>query len=433
MRFKLLILYHLIRFRLNRRQLRSEKGLQNLRNKRKQKWRLRLKDAAFYQPYIDQPLEQFPLMDKTSFMAHFNEINTVGIDKQQALDVAIKSEHSRDFSSEINGITIGLSSGTSGNKGIFLASLTERAVWVASVLDRVIGFSFRKRKVAFFLRSNSNLYESVGSTLLSFTYFDIKANMQENLQKLVNLSPHILVGQPSVLLAVSNYYNDQGVEPGFEKVISVAEVLEDDVRARLEETFGLRVEQVYQCTEGFLAHTCAHGSLHFNEDWLRIEKKYLDDDQKRFHPVITDFFRSSQPVVRYELNDIIHEGQPCTCGLKTTVIERIEGRSDDVFVFINKKGEQETIYPDFIRRAVIMASDDIVNYVVTRSGKQELELYIQAEKDAEEEAREKASDALHALLASFDIVDINITQKRSFFLEPGTKFKRVNNQYAKTF
>ena len=37
----------------------------------------------------------------------------------------IKSEENRDFSPTIKGITVGLSSGTSGNRGVFLASEKE--------------------------------------------------------------------------------------------------------------------------------------------------------------------------------------------------------------------------------------------------------------------------------------------------------------------
>ena len=427
MRFKLLILYHFIRFRLNRKYLRSEIGLAYLRERRKRKWRKHVKRSAFYQDLAESDLSDFPLMDKASFMEHFDAINSLGISREEAFAIALKSEESRDFSSEINGVTVGLSSGTSGNKGIFLANLKERAVWVAAVLDRVIGFSLRKRKVAFFLRSNSNLYESVGSSLLSFSYFDIKADMKQNLEKLVVLNPHILVGQPSVLLAVSEYYRDMGISSGFEKVISVAEVLEEDVAQRLEQVFKVKTEQVYQCTEGFLAHTCEHGNLHFNEDWLHIEKKYLDEENKRFHPVITDFLRSSQPIIRYELNDIIQEGETCNCGLKSIVIRKIEGRSDDVFVLRNRRGEPVIIYPDFIRRAVITASDDITNYVVTLTGDNELSVYIETGKGRVREDYELASTSLHALFESFDVDGLSINEQKAFVLEPGAKFKRIRN------
>ena len=70
----------------------------------------------------------------------------------EAMEVAVQSEQSRDFAPTLNGVTVGLSSGTSGNCGLFLASEKERAMWVAAVLQRILGWSFRKRKVCFFAR-----------------------------------------------------------------------------------------------------------------------------------------------------------------------------------------------------------------------------------------------------------------------------------------
>ena len=94
---------------------------------------------------------------------------------------------------------------------------------------------------------------------------------------------------------------DYTIKP--QKVISVAEVLTPEDKAYLSNIFKQTIQQVYQCTEGFLASSCEHGTLHFNEDFLIIEKKYIDHEQSRFHPIITDLRRRSQPIIRYELND----------------------------------------------------------------------------------------------------------------------------------
>ena len=91
-------------------------------------------------------------------MDNFQKINIRGIDPKIAFQVGIDAEKGLRDNSMIGDITVGLSSGTSGNRGIFLVSEDERAEWVASVLVRVIGLSLKQRKVAFFLRANSELY-----------------------------------------------------------------------------------------------------------------------------------------------------------------------------------------------------------------------------------------------------------------------------------
>ena len=61
--------------------------------------------------------KSFGTMDKTFMMTHFNELNTLGVDRDQALEMAIRGEQTRDFT-EMNGeVAVGLSSGTSGHRG----------------------------------------------------------------------------------------------------------------------------------------------------------------------------------------------------------------------------------------------------------------------------------------------------------------------------
>ena len=395
----------------------------------KKKWKKNLLNSKYYQNYLISN-KSFPPMNKENFMKNFDEINTVGLQKEDTMKLAIQSEKSRDFSPSIKGISIGLSSGTSGNRGIFLANKKEKAIWVAAILDRVIGFSFRKRKIAFFLRANNNLYESVKSRVLSFTFFDIKTPIEQHMDALNMLKADILVAQPSVLLEIAKNLENKKEEPSFRKIISVAEILELDQKEYFERIFKCQITQVYQCTEGFLAYTCKHGKLHFNEDWLEIEKKYVDENRTRFHPVITDYIRTSQPIINYELNDIIQEGPTCSCGSKSTVIHKIEGRADDVFRF-QRDGKEIIIYPDFIRRTVIIASEKITNYVVVLTGKRTISVYLEVTEPWQlPDIFLKVKNELRKMLFSFGIEDIGIVSVDRKH-NTSNKFIRIRNEYSK--
>ncbi|MFK7947599.1 MAG: F390 synthetase-related protein [Saprospiraceae bacterium] len=422
---KLLILWYYFQFWWQRKVVYSQQKLVNNRQKLLKKWRKGLSKSSFYQSYQNADLQRFPIISKKEFMENFDTINTVNISKKEALHIALKAEQTRDFAPMINGITIGLSSGTSGNKGIFLANKRERAKWVAAVLDRVIGLELRKRKVAFFLRANSNLYESVGSRLLKFQFFDIKSNMLKNIEQLVDYQSHILVAQPSVLREIAYYYYKNNISIFPEKVISVAEVLEPQDKRFFEQVFQQKIHQVYQCTEGFLAATCEEGNLHLNEDFLIIEKRYLDENQNRFHPIITDLNRESQPVIRYELNDILHEGKTCQCGRKTTTIEKIEGRSDDVFRFENGT-YTATIFPDFIRRAVIMASDDITFYTVIQCSNEQIDCYLEIDSSNNRQLIENQVESnFEDLFENYQIKNIKINFLKNYQVKKGEKLRRI--------
>jgi putative adenylate-forming enzyme len=387
--------------------------------------------SPFYQPYINAQnnLYTFPVIDKAIFMSDFERINTVRMKLQEAMDTAIQAENSRDFSPTVNGITVGLSSGTSGNKGVFLASKNERAYWVALMLDRVIGFTLKKRSVAFFLRANSNIYDSVRSGILSFHYFDLLDAHENHLQRLNVLQPTILVGPPSLLVKLARDKAEGRLMIQPSKIISVAEVLSPEDKIYLTAQFATTIHQVYQCTEGFLASSCKEGTLHFNEDFLIIEKKYIDAERKRFHPVITDLKRRSQPIIRYELNDILIAKETCTCNSRSLAIEAIEGRADDVLTFVNDNHATVSIYPDFIRKAVILADDRISDYAVIQDKQEHLFLFIKSEDIS---SFNRAAARIQHLLKQHGIYRVNITSITHNHTDQGNKLRRVKNEIRKT-
>ncbi|MFN3432145.1 MAG: F390 synthetase-related protein, partial [Candidatus Sericytochromatia bacterium] len=209
----------------------------------------------------------FPAIDKATMMANFDRLNTRGISLEQAMAVALEAERSRDFAPMIGDLTVGLSSGTSGSRGLFLVSPGERAAWAGTILGKILpGSILGRHRIAFFLRANSNLYESVSGRRIRFQFFDLLDPLDRHIERLNAMKPTSLVAPPSMLrfLAEAKAAGTLTIAP--EKIVSVAEVLDPLDEAAIAEAFGQRVHQVYQCTEGFLAATCAHGTLHLNED-----------------------------------------------------------------------------------------------------------------------------------------------------------------------
>jgi putative adenylate-forming enzyme len=308
-------------------------------------------------------LEDFPIINKKIFMDNFDLINTINIKKDEAFNIALSSEKSRNFSNKIGDISVGLSSGTSGNRGIFLVSEDESAKWAGYILRRMLPKPwFRKHKIAFFLRANSNLYETLGSKLIEFNFYDLIKPIEEHINQLNLTQPTILIAPAQVLklLALSKNLD---IRP--EKVISVAEVLEEDDENIISKRFDQKVHQIYQCTEGFLAHTCKYGHLHLNEDFVYIEKEWIDKKSGRFTPIVTNFFRTTQPVIRYKLDDIlVLDPTPCECGSVFTKLKKIEGRCDDILKVKDVNNKEYLLFPDFVRRAIIQADEMIQEYKI---------------------------------------------------------------------
>ena len=339
------------------------------------------KNSPYYRENLREPtLQNFyklPHINKNIMMENFNRLNTQGLDREQALETAIKGEKTRDFSPTINNITIGLSSGTSGHRGIFCASQKEQAKYAGVVLAKLLPRSiFGKHRIGYFLRSDSNLYQSGENKNIEFCYFDMLNSLEENIEKLNQFRPTTLLAPPSILrkLAYKKELGSLKIQP--EKLFSIAEVLDPLDEKYIGKAFKQIVHQIYQCTEGFLGASCKHGTMHLNEDLVHIDKEFINEEKTKFMPIISDFTRTTQPYLRYKLNDVlVLKKDPCPCGSPLLAIEAIEGRCDDVFYFKEKNSEKLIpVYSDFIRRVLLFTEADIKEYQVKQVSFQNVEI-----------------------------------------------------------
>lgn len=325
---------------------------------------------------IDSPLQSLPVMDKSVMMTHFDTMNTVGLSRERAFELAIASERQRDFEQNLNGNSVGLSSGTTGHRGLFIVSPAERDAWAGTMLARTLPRDhLLGNRVALFLRADNTLYESVASRALAFEYFDIYADLAQNVARLEAFDPTILVAPPSVLRAIAASWNGQELPITPRKIYSVAEVLEPTDEAFLQRFFDVEViDQLYQCTEGFLAHTCALGTIHLNEDGVIFEREDLGGG--RFVPIITDVRRRAQPIVRYRLGDVLQAQEaPCECGSALAAIERIEGREGDILEFAGIDGGIVRVFADQIARVMVYV-DGVQEYRLTQIRDDRIELSV---------------------------------------------------------
>lgn len=415
--YRLAIVQAYVRAIWNQRRFSSRVQLQKWQERRVQSFLAKqLPCAAYYEAYARgqhvPKLDQLPILNKAQFMASFDALNTVGISQQEAYEVALRAEQSRDFSPLIGDVAVGMSSGTSGNRGIFLTRPAERAAWVGTMLAKVLPQSLLVRqRIAFFLRANNQLYESVNSSRQTFAFFDLWDDVSVHLDRLRALQPTIVVAPPYILkwLAEAQQAGELQIAP--RKIISVAEVLEERDRMLLQDVFGQIIHQVYQCTEGFLAVTCAHGTLHWNEDVVHLEERWLDDERTRFSPILTDFSRTSQLMVRYQLDDVlVVKKNPCPCGSVFRAFESVEGRMDDVCLGVSTQveGQLVPIFPDFIRRAIITASSatESFEYQVRQLTSLQLELRLSASATSTQEI-------------VTDTVEVVVESLRQLFVERG--------------
>ncbi|WP_368499400.1 F390 synthetase-related protein [Herbiconiux sp. A18JL235] len=316
-------------------------------------------------------LADFPVVDKHTVLAHFDELNIRGVRLAEALAVALEAERSRDFAPVVAGdLTVGLSSGTSGRRGVFLVSPRERMLWAGTVLGRLLDTGALGRiarfwepplRIAFFLRAGGHLYESVSSSRVRFTFFDLTEPLDVHRAELARAeaageAPELLVAPASMLDALARDALAGASQFRPLQVVSVAEVLEPDLARRIEAAWGRPVRQVYQATEGLLGVTCSAGALHLNEESVLVEREWLDAARTRFVPVLSDVERRTQLVLRYRLDDVLRidpaAPERCSCGRVSTVVAEVEGRADAVLELPATDGRRVVeLFPDTVRQA----------------------------------------------------------------------------------
>lgn len=324
-----------------------------------------LAQSPWFQDYAQLPHNQWPHMNKALMMANFDQMNTAGLKKEALLACAQRAERDRHFEPKIDGFSVGLSSGTSGQRGIFVVSQHEQQVWAGGILAKMLPQGLRRgERVAMFLRADNNLYHSVNNRWLSLAFFDLFSSFPPQMQRLEDFAPTIIVAPAQVLRQLALAVLNKTLTLSVSKVISVAEVLTAQDRQLLEQVFP-QVGEVYQATEGFLAATCERGTLHLNEEFIHIEPEWIDD--RRFVPVITDFTRHTQPIVRYRLDDVlVKREQPCGCGRVTMSLERIEGRCDDWLALPGSGGQSQIIFADVCNRVIANALPLTADYRLTQ-------------------------------------------------------------------
>ncbi|MES1242785.1 MAG: F390 synthetase-related protein, partial [Acidobacteriota bacterium] len=354
----------------------------------------------FYRGVPDGGLDEFPVLDKTAWLAAFRELNALGLGLDECRRIAVETESRRDFSRLEGDLAVGLSSGTSGRQGVFLVSPRERARWAGVLLakalpGRLVG---RTERIALFLRAGSPLYSTLSSGRIRFRYFDLRRPLAELAPEVEAFAPTVLAAPPQVLGLLAAALEERRLRLAPDRVYSVAEVLDPHDEARIRAAFSRPVHQIYQAAEGFLGITCEAGRIHLNEDLLVVEKEYVDRATGRFVPVITDLHRRTQAVLRFRLGDVLVESPaPCPCGSPFLAIDRIEGRLDDVLALPSARG-LAPLFADYVTRAVLGASPAIADFRCVQDGPGSLVLALDVAAGADAGAAFAAASAALARL-----------------------------------
>lgn len=149
-----------------------------------------------------------------------------------------------------------------------------------------------------------------------------------------------LATMPSGALGIAHAVTpEQGRALGIEAVILIGETVPAETRGLIAERLGARVVSIYACREiGHIASECEAGRYHVGVENALVE--IVDSDGRdvpfgsRGRVVVTGLYNYVMPFIRYDIGDIAVAGsEACPCGRTLPIIEQIEGRRRNMFVF----------------------------------------------------------------------------------------------------
>ncbi len=170
-------------------------------------------------------------------------------------------------------------------------------------------------------------------------------NTKRQIKVLQSMGSSILCCTPSYAMHIADTAIEMGLDPKKDLTrkagIHGAEAFSDQFRKNLEDKLGYEVYDVYGLTEvmgpGVAMECDEQDGLHVAEDHFFVE--ILDPETHEPVPdgewgelVITTLTKEASPVVRYRTRDItrIMPGE-CACGRTHRRIDRLHGRTDDMF------------------------------------------------------------------------------------------------------
>lgn len=363
-------------------------------------------------------LRDLPVMTKADLMADFSRYNRPGLTNEQGWAAFAGSRR-------IGDLTVGASTGTSGNRGLFVISEEERFAWLGAMLAKAAPDVWRHRdRVAVMLPIDTPLYDSANRTgLLSLRVFDITAPVESLIPDLEMFAPTLLVAPPRILRRLV----EEGARIAPRRVFSAAETLDPLDRAAIEAGFGRPLGQIYMATEGLFGVTCRHGRLHLAEDCLHFELEPAGEGLVT--PIISDFSRRTQIMARYRMNDLLRlDGRACPCGSPLRVVAEVVGRQDDVLRLRGEAGPVE-ITPDILRNAIVDADRRITDFRLVQTGPATLALHLPGACGAE--VRSAVHRALRGLLDRHGVGPCEIVD-REIGADPPGKLRRVRRDWPRT-
>jgi phenylacetate-CoA ligase len=346
-----------------------------------------------------------PPVTKPELMAHFDdwvtdpEVTRAGVDAFLADEALITQSY-------LDRYAVWVTSGTSGETGIYVHDSNARAIYTSLWLTRGIMPWMRQGRMEAIQRQGAReaTIVATGGHFSTFSLaesrrrlhpdrsriFSVSTPLPELVEKLNHFQPATLGTYPNVLqlLAQEQVAGRLNISPVL--LASGGETLTPAVRGQITTAFNCPLWESYgACEFPPIAYSCAHGWLHVNADWVILEpvdRTYqpVPPGQPSHTALLTNLVNRAQPIIRCELGDrITVRPDPCPCGSSLPAIQ-VEGRHDEILSFPAPSGELIRVLPMALA-AVIKLVPEVRRFQLTQTAPTALQVRLAMEPGTDDQ------------------------------------------------
>lgn len=297
-----------------------------------------IENTPYYSSYNDyDDFSEFPVLDKSTIKKNYDDFI------------------SEPYKSKLDNLHKVTTSGSYGTPFTFYLNPEKRQKMISEVyyFGRKSNFDLGV-KHAYIMSFTKSKFLQVIQNQVMITVKEIEDKWCiETLKRLQKEKVKVLIGYPSAIARLAIYASDNNLSLPMKGIITISEVLNDDMRAHIKKGFNCSPISRYSTEEfGVLANQDISGEFFWlNQCNYLIEILSLDSNQpvredELGRIVVTDLFNQSMPLIRYDTGDLAKPFE--IINGRITKIESVEGRR--LAVIRNTKAE--TISSFLINRSL---------------------------------------------------------------------------------
>jgi len=277
-----------------------------------------------------------------------------------------------------NAVRLHSSSGTTGNPTVIVHSQHDLDSWANLVARCLYMVGLRSTDVfqnssGYGMFTGGLGFQYGAERLGALTVPAAAGNSKRQIKFITDFGTTALHAIPSYAIRLAEVFQEEGIDPkdtSLTTLVIGAEPHTDEQRKKIEKMLDVKAYNSFGMSEmngpGVAFECTEQNGMHFWEDCFLVE--IIDPDTGEAVPdgeigelVLTTLDREMMPLIRYRTRDLtrIIPGQ-CPCGRTHLRIDRIKGRSDDMFII---KGVN--IFPMQIEKILVRFPELGSNYLIT--------------------------------------------------------------------